>query len=144
LTSVTSSSARNVIAVGFRTNAKTQATRTYIEHFNGRKWRRVKSPNPFNSNELLSVTTDGFSTWAVGYGVNRVGTIRTVILDSYGGKWHAQHSPISGYSILNSVSANGYDHVYAVGSYRRSTGVDPITCFATYNGRRWRVEPAKV
>lgn len=144
LTSVVAISARKAVAVGYITNRSTGVANTYITRFNGTRWSRVPSANPYHGNQLSAVTAHGSSLWAVGYGVNRVGTSRTLIEHSSGGKWKVQKSPIGGYSSLNGVSAASAKRVYTVGSYRPSTDVDPVTCFAAYNGHSWTAESAKV
>jgi hypothetical protein len=142
LTSVVAISKDNAVAVGYVTSTKTGATRTVIVRFNGTTWAQVPSPNPYEGDELTSISAHGSSMWAVGFGTSRVGATRTIIEHSTGGSWHLQHSPIGGYSSLNSVSAASAKRAYAVGSYRPSSDVHQVTCFAAYKGHSWKAESA--
>jgi hypothetical protein len=142
LTSVAAISANKAVAVGYVTSTTTGATRTVIVRFNGTTWAQVPSPNPYEGDQLTSVSAHGSSIWAVGFGTSRVGATRTIIEHSTGGSWHLQHSPIGGYSSLNSVSAASAKRAYAVGSYRPSSDVHQVTCFAAYKGHSWKAESA--
>ena len=97
LTGVAALSTSNAWAVGFTTDLS-RSTTTVILHWNGSKWNRVKSPNPFpggEGNGLLGVgASSGRSTWAVGAGFSGFdGNPMTLHLT--GGKWRSVPTPIN-------------------------------------------------
>ena len=109
-------SASNVWAVG--TYAAGGHYKTLIEHWNGRSWNLVASPNPGTGNNLLSVSaTSARSAWAVGTYVTN-SKQKTLILRWNGRAWNRVPSPSPGQaSALDGVAAAG-SGVWAVGNIR--------------------------
>src|SRR5215469_3172701 len=108
---VTALSASNAWAVGGYVNGT--AEQTLIEHWNGRSWRRVASPNPGGAarvNDLESVTAISPSNaFAVGYyDVNGTSVARTLVEHWNGRAWKQQPSPSpngGGFNGLGAVAA---------------------------------------
>jgi hypothetical protein len=145
LTSVATSSPKHAVAGG--TQQTTKRENTYVMSFNGRKWARVKAPNPGLGAQLTSVTMSGKSAWAVGYaskyiqvGGQPFDELAAITLHSSGGKWTSQPDAV-GQGVLNGVSAESPKQVYAVGGRGLSSNI--VTSFSVYNGHKWAVEPAK-
>lgn len=121
LTSVAASSARNAWAVGGDFPGVTgQHDRTFILHWNGRAWTRVRSPNSGGSavaNYLQGITVlSGSNAWAVGYSGSTRPTEKTVILHWNGHAWQLTPAPDpGGGSELGAVAARSASDLWAVG-----------------------------
>jgi hypothetical protein len=78
-------SARSAWAVGL--SGIGAANKTLILHWNGRTWKRIRSPNPSGNSNLTAVTvTSDRSAWAVGSSYAR-GAFTTLILRWNGRSW---------------------------------------------------------
>lgn len=128
--SVTALSARDVWAVGaYGPDSPPGSTKTLVEHFNGKHWSVVPSPNAQNGHgELKSVAGSSSSdVWAVGDdGPQQV-------IEHFNGKrWSVVPNPngIQAWQGLSSVAVASARDVWAVG-----TG-SPLE---HYNGTRWSV-----
>jgi len=110
---VAGTSASNVWAVGEYASAGHY--KTLIEHWNGRAWKLMTSPDPGSNNSLLSVTAPSArNAWAVGAYTS--GKQKTLILHWNGRAWSRVPSPSPGQvSALGSVVATGASGVWAVG-----------------------------
>jgi hypothetical protein len=140
LTGVRAVSARDAWAVGLYATNRGGQIRTLIEHWNGRRWSRVPSPNPsagpggFSLLEGVTVVS-ARDAWAAGLYLHDNTDPRPLLLHWNGVRWAAVPSPHrSGTSLLNSVAATSADNAWAVGSYGdNATG----TLLMHWNGIRW-------
>jgi hypothetical protein len=137
----------NVWAVGDYTNAA-GLFQTLTEHWNGRTWSRVPSPDPgIGSNYLTSVSAvSATSIWAVGGYSDQSGGItadKTLVLHWNGHKWDRVASPSPGgfaddLSTVRKVSAA---NVWAVGLYAGGDSRDR-SLILHWNGRVWARVPS--
>lgn len=146
LTGVAVLSASNAWAVGDRVGAG--PSQTLIEHWNGRSWRRVPSPNPGGSaqpNGLSDITAiSAGDMWAVGSYFD--GTLdRTLILHWNGRSWRRVPSPTPGCipgADLFSVAAVSRTNVWAVGQATECFSLTGVPLIERWNGRSWKVARA--
>jgi hypothetical protein len=144
LLGVAAVSGRNAWAVGESSTASTQHTLT--EHWNGKSWRIVPSPNvtgKTRNNLLTSVAASSrTSTWAVGTSTKPSNATVTVILRWNGKAWtrvpsprprNAQDAELTDISALSATSA------WVVGSYRDQVKAMDLNLTARWNGRSWRI-----
>jgi hypothetical protein len=137
LTGVTAVSANDVWAVG--ESQSSGAEQTLIEHFNGRKWSVVPSPNTGFSDQLTAVTSVSASdVWAVGFAEpNAFASPQTLILHWDGTSWSVVPSPDpAGVGVDNELSgatAVSATDVWAVGE----TGNGAQTLTEHWDGTSW-------
>lgn len=136
LTGVSAVSATNVWAVGtYGVESGTRiALRTLVQHWDGKAWTRVPSPNPPSASppgakldfSLWSVSASSAdSAWAVGsytyYAANGNHTAHTLVLQWDGNSWTQVPSPNPGgarnASYLYGVTTPANGDVWAVGRY---------------------------
>ncbi len=123
---ITAISPQNVWAVG-RTINKQGLNHVLIEHWDGKQWSRVYSPNPDSSvNYLLAVAAVSTNdVWAVG------GNASSTLIEHWDGRnWSIILSPGTG--ALNGVSTLSSTNVWAVGSNGK-------TLAEHWNGTRWSI-----
>jgi hypothetical protein len=134
LHAVAATSATNAWAVGSY-GVRTGATRTLIEHWDGKAWKVQPSPSPGYINGLGAVAaTSSTNAWAVG--AHRNGTL----IEHWNGKsWQTQSSPSSNSfgDVLNGVAATSSINAWAVG--RTGTG---STLIEHWDGTSWTVVPS--
>jgi hypothetical protein len=138
-------SASNGWAVGFSNGNKAQ---TVTEHWNGRTWKVVPSPDPGGSsayNALSGVTAVSSSNvWAVGTYV-KGSALLTLIEHWNGTAWQAVPSPnpvgTSGDNELRAVTAISARNVWAVGNTGSADG-PPQTLIEHWDGKAWTVVPS--
>jgi hypothetical protein len=144
LLGVAATSGRNAWAVGDWSTASTQHTLT--EHWNGKSWRIVPSPNmtgQAQNNLLTSVAASArTSTWAVGTSTKPSHATVTVILRWNGKAWtrvpgprprNAQDAELTDITVASATSA------WVVGSYRDQVKAMDLNLTARWNGRSWRI-----
>lgn len=146
----------NVWAVGaYGVTAKTRVSlRTLVQHWNGKTWTRVASPDPaspgsqgartdFSLASVDAVSAD--DAWAVGsytyYAANGNHTTHTLVLHWDGNSWTQVASPNPGgnrrASYLYGVTAASANDVWAVGRYgRRGKGLPLVE---HWDGTGWTV-----
>jgi hypothetical protein len=116
LDGVTGISASNAWAVG--TYFAGIGYKTLIEHWNGRTWKLVTSPNPGTGNFLLSVTAKSANrAWAVGSTITGAAQ-KTLIVRWNGRSWNRVPSPSPGpgqANQLSGVAAISGSGIWAVG-----------------------------
>jgi len=143
LTGVAATSPINAWAVGYYGTGG--ASRTLIEHWNGRSWVIVPSPSPGppgGQNELNGVAmTSATSAWAVGYDGNLAATAdRALILHWDGTHWtkvpSVSPAGAAGISQLFGVAADAAGRAWAVGLY--STTSAGGTLVERWNGSSWQ------
>jgi len=140
LAAITAVSATNIWAVG-TASPSVGTQQTLIEHWNGRGWKIVPSPNTMSSyNVLDSVTANNaHDVWASG----------TSRLPSDGGQTLAEHWDGSSWSIVptpNISNDDGFDaiaaiapsRVYAVGDFVGSSNFESLAEF--WNGSTWSIQ----
>jgi hypothetical protein len=116
---------------------------TLTEHWNGRAWKLVASPNPAGSanfNELNAVAaTSASNAWGVGMLTNAITLARRAFTERWNGrKWtQAAMANPGSVSILFGVTATSPSSAWAVGAYATGTGSDR-TLTERWNGRAWR------
>ncbi len=119
-------------------------SKTLIEHWNGRAWKRVPSPSPAGSHGGDSSTLAAVaaarpsSAWAVG-SYSRPGTYsKTLVMHWDGRAWKQVPSPDPGRSgsSLNAVAITQSDGAWAVGDAGGAT-VDHAL-IERWNGRAWK------
>ena len=130
-------------AVGY--NGTSLGPRTMVLRWNGKAWKRVHSPDPGSSFDVL----DGVSAvsasdaWAVGnYSSDQGGTQITLILRWNGKAWTRVPSPspnpdASGVNNLAGVSTVGPGRAFSAGSAADAfTGVN-LALIENWNGKTW-------
>jgi hypothetical protein len=135
-------SPRDVWAAGDYLNAK-GVSRTVIEHYNGRSWTIVPSPDIGSGDNFLSgiAALGPQNVWAVGRA--RVGArFVPLALRWNGHAWSARTLPAAGPgdNTLNGIT-NAAGNLWAVGSAARARGVQR-TLTERYADGRWRIVPS--
>jgi hypothetical protein len=144
---VAATSPTDAWAVGDYDNG--QADQTLVEHWNGKVWKVLKSPDvggSGNLNELFGVAaTSPTDAWAVG---DENGYGPYVLVEHWNGKvWRVQKSPKPGGSKngsqLTGVAATSATNAWAVGYY----GTFPLSgpshqrmIIEHWNGKVWQVQ----
>jgi hypothetical protein len=148
-TGVAATSSTNAWAVG-HTGPVSEGSgqQTLIEHWNGRNWTRVPSPDAGISNSLTAITViSADDAWAVGYYTAANGTYRTLALYWNGRHWTQVPSETPGGDAqLLGVTASWTHNIWAVG-YTNPTrcsngGPQCRTLIMHWNGARWKVLPS--
>jgi hypothetical protein len=153
LTSVSAVSAGNVWAAGYacdtaNCNGKGNVFSTLIEHWNGKKWSTVASPDPSTVQNLLYGVTAVSATdvWAAGSEIPDASSLlsTTMVLHWNGKKWSRVHTPtVSGASTtLYGVSAASAGDAWAVGNECvdpacPDPGITTDTFTMHWNGTKW-------
>lgn len=124
LLSVSSVSASDIWAVGFYVTSSggVSTAKTLTQHWNGRSWSVVASPNASSSiNQLKGVIAlSSNNVWAVGYSITNDNPRKTLIEHWTGSSWSIVSSPNTGTgdNVLNAVArVPGKNQAWAVGSY---------------------------
>lgn len=160
LTGVAAVSAKDVWAVGSWAGAGTgDGYASLTEHWNGRSWTIVPSPNPGLNRQLHGVAAlSPTDVWAVGtyayshkVGTTKLALSRTLVLHWDGKAWTRVASPHPGPrqyegSELSAVAAVSPKSVWAVGSYaslrkHRHPGQNYTrqrTLTLHWNGEQWK------
>ena len=125
LTSVQAVSANDIWAVGSSFTLDSVG-KTLVEHWNGKTWSIIVSPNTSGTLSGLSgvAVVSSTNAWAVGYSFTGNGTGPTVIEHWNGTKWSIvpSPSPSAGFHSLSSVTrVPGTRSVWAVGNTGTTT-----------------------
>ena len=145
---VTALSPWNAWAVGSTGEASEgSGQQTLIEHWNGRTWTRVPSPDVGTASFLRSVTAiSSDSAWAVGSYTAAGGTSRTLVLYWNGRHWTLVPSPSpGGDAAFLGVTASWTHNIWAVGitnPTRCGHGPQCQTLIEHWNSVRWKVLPS--
>jgi hypothetical protein len=116
---------------------------TLTEHWNGRAWKLVASPNPAGSanlNQPSAVTaTSATSAWMAGTLSNQDGSAVRAFAERWNGRsWRQARTADPGSaSTLFGVAATSSSSVWAVGTYGSGPGPDH-TLIERWNGRAWK------
>jgi hypothetical protein len=141
-TGVTMLSPSNAWAVGWTGgNSESTGQTTLIEHWNGKTWTRVPSPNEGTASFLHAITAKSSdNAWAVGSYFAADGTERTLALHWDGSHWTVVPSQSPGdEDAFISVTAAWTNNIWAVG-YRTNCADSSIQCKTLvehWNGSRW-------
>lgn len=140
LMAVTVLSASDAWAVGSTWDDQTKTMRTLIEHWDGRSWQRIPSPNDADlywDSELAAVTAHSpGDVWAVGY-ASLEERARPLIEHWDGHTWQLVPSPFprqAAGSELSGVVALSASDAWAVGSS------DSYPLVEHWDGHRWTLE----
>jgi hypothetical protein len=123
--------------------------RPLIEHWNGRAWKMVRSPNPGGhaGGQLNAVTTTGPSgAWAAGNMGTK--TVDEPLIERWNGRtWKRVTSPRPAKSRggnLTAITARSPADAWAAGYYFADTNTDPavFTLIERWNGHAWKQEPS--
>ncbi len=119
-------SAANIWTVGSSGAPASPPTQTLIEHWNGKHWKIVASPNPGSAHNSLSSVTAVSATniWAVGAYENSNDPGQTLIENWNGTSWQVVASPNVGTSDngLSGVAAVSASNLWAIGGYAITMG----------------------
>jgi hypothetical protein len=135
----------NAWAVGTTGDANQGTGQTLIEHWNGKAWARVPTPNEGTASFLQAVTAvSAGNAWAVGYFVASNGTYRALSLHWNGKAWANVPSPTpGGDGQLLGVTASPTHDVWASGVLNTTRcGHGPPQCQTLtehWNGTAWQV-----
>jgi hypothetical protein len=119
----------DVWAVGYRTKGPLLSDHTLIEHWNGVRWRVVKSPNVGKGDRLGSVVaTSQGNAWAVGNSGVVGSATHTLVLRWKGTAWSVEPSMNLGTDAndLRGVDASSSTNAWAVGTYSPASGETPL------------------
>jgi hypothetical protein len=142
LNGVSADSATDAWAVGEYEDDATGATDTLILHWDGRRWSRVKSPNPSSTrNELHGVSArSATDAWAVGnYVDDATKAYDTLILHWDGTGWSLATSPnpSSRVNALWGISAESATDAWAAGDYVDDATKADDTLILHWDGTGW-------
>jgi hypothetical protein len=148
LRAVTAISRTNVWAVGYSGGVRSPVIRTLIEHWDGRDWKIVPSPNVRSrggviNNILFSISgSRPYDVWAVGSWGSVAGGYggkgdHTLVLHWGGRRWSRSETPVLRARALLSGVAAGVNQAWAVGD----RGLQPHqrALIERFDGKRWSV-----
>jgi hypothetical protein len=140
LNGVAAISARNVWAVGAYGNGN--GSFTLVEHWTGKQWKVVASPNVKGSlsdslSGIVAIATNNI--WAVGSYIDASNTSQTLIEHWNGSKWSIVSSPnvSSAGNSLAATSAVSATDIWAVGTTSGNSGYQ--TLIEHWNGSNWSI-----
>lgn len=137
LEDVTVISHKNAWAVGWFVPRGGSHPKTLIEHWNGKHWTVVSSPNPLNGDNVL-FGVDGTSARAVyAVGTNNLGATagsRQITLKLTGTHWRELNAP-SGESAVDDVATLSVGKAVAVGETGPTGTSDALV--EQFNGSNW-------
>lgn len=138
LDGVISFNGQDAWAVGYRESPNEEES--LIEHYNGKTWSIVSSPNPGGRYGTLLASVDGVTAddvWAVGSYGSRCTGDHTLILHWNGKVWKRVASPDPGDTQLLSVSAVSREDLWAAGYGDPSGSGIPQAFTFHWNGSAW-------
>lgn len=121
------------------------ATLTFAEHYNGKAWRVVRTPNEgLNFDTLFGVAASQGKAWAVGVAMGAGYRDRALAEYWNGSKWAVQDVPQPGSQrdLLYAASATAPDDVWAVGDQEGADGVFGGLA-EHFDGKTWHVVPVQ-
>lgn len=150
LNAVDAISSSNVWAVGYTAISTNLGSQSLVEHWDGRSWTVVPSPNGVSPlfgfyNFLNAVSgTAANDVWAVGWNGAVENQHRATIQHWNGTAWSLVPAPVIGntsqYVVLTAVTALASNNAWAAGIYRDSVDATishPVTLH--WNGTSWSV-----
>ncbi|GCE31782.1 hypothetical protein KDA_72660 [Dictyobacter alpinus] len=141
---VAASRANDVWAVG-EANAKQSKSSALLEHWDGKQWSLVASPNVVQgANHLQNVTSlSPNDAWAVG-SVNINNQSATPLIEHWDGKqWRLIDSPnVAGHvNALTGISASAPNDIWAVGTSIDPKSGDSRPLLEHWDGKQWSMLP---
>lgn len=145
LNAVTAISPRDIWAVGdsFSSSSGTFSEQSLIEHWNGKQWSIVASPNPTGSSDTVLngvAEVSAHEIWAVGSSSGQT------LTEHWDGKqWSIVPSPNqSSRDLFKGVTEISAHNVWAVGGYFITVGDTAIeqTLIEHWDGTRWSIVPS--
>ncbi|MBV9230580.1 MAG: hypothetical protein JOZ18_14820 [Chloroflexi bacterium] len=130
-------SASDIWAVGSSSNSSS-SSQTLIEHWNGKDWSIVTSPNRGSQDSLGSIASvTANDIWAVGSSSNNSSSSQTLTEHWNGSTWSIVTSPSPGSGVvgLNGVTVVSTNNVWAVGT----NNTNGTTLIEHWNGSSWSV-----
>jgi hypothetical protein len=145
LDGVSAVSASDVWAVGSAQDFSSGLVTTLIEHWNGRRWIIVPSPNPEDYNYLQEVSArSATDAWAVGSSSGQAEEVHNLILHWDGTSWTVVDAPSPGVrdNTLFSAASLGSDDAWAVGYAADGTQEsDKMPVTLHWDGTTWNLVP---
>ena len=146
LLSVAASSAREAWSVGYYTDGANTVRHTLVDHWDGRTWSTMVSPNTdcSVSNVLRSVaSSSATNAWAVGIHSDGQNNINPLTEHWDGSSWAIVPTPaVPGRdAALNAVTVIDSSDAWAVGLYVIGDGVAQ-TLTEHWDGRAWSIVPS--
>jgi hypothetical protein len=143
---IAASSANDAWAVGDDKVSATGVVDTLIEHWDGRSWSVVPSPNLPNGNSILAgiTTVDANTAWAVGYAADSATTLSQTLVERWNGQsWSLMPSPNPGMqdNELYGIHALNARNIWSVGNYQDDAG-NLQSLIERWDGKAWSVEPS--
>lgn len=118
---------------------------TLAEHWNGKSWTRVPTPNPPGAvvSEFSGISAKSAKNiWAVGYDYSANGPYLTLIEHWNGYSWRMVPSPSPGTAAaLSAVAVSSGATAWAVGSYS-GTSNSGLTLILHWDGSAWTQVPS--
>ena len=109
---------------------------TIALHFNGRSWKRVRSPNPETSFLNGVVTTSSRNAWAVGTDGGSCSCTKALIEHWNGKSWKVAFNGLSSFqTFLTGVAASSASNAWAVGITHATAN---ISALLHWNGKSWK------
>jgi hypothetical protein len=147
LIGVSALASNDVWAVGDTKDDAHDVTLTLAEHWDGRQWSIVPTPNVSTafsrSNVLTSVVAIAAKdVWVAGYAITKDGAGISLLFEHWDGTaWRIARSPspFGTFQFANAISAVATDDVWAVGYDYSTATMRNIS--AHWNGRRWSLVP---
>ena len=140
LAAVSGGSARDVWAVGESLSKSGSRLRTLTEHFDGRRWTVVRSPNLGGTSSLSGVAElSAHDVWAVGAGSSTLGNV-PMLLHWDGIAWRLVAGAVSSAGELRAVSGSSSWDIWVVGS--ATVGSSEQTLIEHFDGTKWTMVPS--
>ena len=142
---IAGSSATDIWAVGDylpdQGDSNQDATLTFAEHWNGKHWTVVRTPNTGpNFNSFYGLAASGGEAWAVGERLNGAFQDRALVEVWNGHKWYIANTPQPGSlrDLMFGASARSKSDVWVVGDQESGNGIFE-TLAEHWNGHAWSV-----
>jgi hypothetical protein len=131
----------DVWAAGYYIKAPTTHNlwQTLIEHYDGRRWRVVASPDPTPNDVLYALTAlSPTDVWAVGVAANKLRQDDHTLTENWNGsKWTVVPSP--GVGLLDTIGGSSANDVWAAGFRIVDNDLKPIqNLIEHWNGKDWQ------
>jgi len=142
---VSALSKNDVWAVGSYTDPTATGNQTLVEHWNGKMWNVVASPNPTdpypNGNLDSIVAISANNVWAAGfYTDTTINAVKTLVEHWNGQQWSIVSTPNpASYNILYSITAVSANNIWAVGSYTLPINGGSYALVEHWNGQQWSI-----
>lgn len=137
--------AKDVWAVGYYIKEPNTVNlwQTLIEHYGGKRWQVVPSPDPTPNDVLYALTAiSPDDLWAVGVADNRSRQDEHTLTEHWNGsRWSVVPSP--GMGLLDTVAESSPNNVWAAGFRETDNGLKPIrNLIEHWDGRTWQTVPS--